>query len=103
MNLIGGDVKAVGALRRAAADFVHSAPDASGALRLMEQRPGLRTILGDGFDRLRQSLEAQQARELSPEELTYRTYLRSVTRAQRPEALFGQAQIGAIGQLLRRQ
>jgi hypothetical protein len=91
MNLIGGDVKAVGALRRAAADFVHSAPDASGALRLMEQRPGLRTILGNGFDRLRQSLEAQQGRELSPEELTYRTYLRSVTRAQRPEALFGQA------------
>jgi hypothetical protein len=92
MKIIGQDENAVAALRRASVDFVQShAQNAERALKYVEQRPGLKHILGDQYDTFINSLRRAAKVDESPVNAVYRAFLKRLLNDQDPDAAIGKA------------
>lgn len=91
LKIIGDDGRALATLRRAAIDHIQSAPTAERALKMLNQRPGMKHILGDGYSEFVRKLEQQMANETDTARTLYNTFLRRTLKVQEPETFIARA------------
>jgi len=84
VNLVGNDPAARTALSNATSDWMtKNFTSSQQMLKMLDNRPGLKLMLGDGnFNLLRNTIADRAAAEITPEEKAYRQFLGSVFKGK---------------------